>query len=146
MWRWVLFVGLMAGTLGGCLRDRHFGRKRLIGRVAHRHIIGPDHRFPVAGVSVQAMASNTYGSSAPCDAVDDVLRRQASGVIRREALSSSGEMRGSQVPCVRTRAITEGRSSAEFKLDGEKAAIEAAFKEGPLKENPPPVMPMRRVS
>lgn len=49
------------------------------------------------------------------------------------------DMRGSRVLFVRIRSITEGRTTAEFKLDGSEAALQAAFADCPMTTAPPPV-------
>lgn len=47
------------------------------------------------------------------------------------------DMRGSRVLYVRIRSITEGRTTAEFKLDGSEQALEAAFAGCPMASSPP---------
>lgn len=47
------------------------------------------------------------------------------------------DMRGSRVLYVRIRSITEGRTTAEFKLDGSEAALQAAFADCPMTVPPP---------
>lgn len=59
------------------------------------------------------------------------------------------DMRGSKLLYVRIRSITEGRTTAEFKLDGSEQAIQAAFADCPMKVPPQPataIAKRRRVS
>jgi hypothetical protein len=65
-----------------------------------------------------------------------------------DVLQFVADLRGSQSLYVRISSITQGRSTAEFKLDGSEAALDAAFAGCPLTPDPPPqaAMPRRRVS
>jgi len=53
------------------------------------------------------------------------------------------DMRGSRVLYVRIRSITEGRTTAEFKLDGSEQALQAAFADCPMTA-PQPVATTKR--
>ncbi len=55
------------------------------------------------------------------------------------------DMRGSSTVYIRIRSITNGMSTVEFKIDGTEAAIDAAFRQCPVNENPPSAA-RRRVS
>ena len=48
-----------------------------------------------------------------------------------------GDMRGSRVLFIRIRSISDGRTTAEFKLDGSEAALQAAFADCPMTVPPP---------
>lgn len=57
----------------------------------------------------------------------------------RDAVTTfAGELATSSTLIIRIRSLAAGRTTAEFKLDGAPAAIEAAFAGCPLTQPPPP--------
>ena len=65
---------------------------------------------------------------------------------RADVAQFVADMRGAKSLYVRVRSITEGRSTAEFKLEGSEAALDAAFVGCPPTPDPPATSPRRRVS
>ena len=56
------------------------------------------------------------------------------------------DLRGSQLLYLRIRSITQGRTTAEYKLDGSEPVIRAAFADCPLPNLAPPASAKKRVS
>lgn len=65
---------------------------------------------------------------------------------RADVAQFVADMRGAKSLYARIRSITEGRSTAEFKLEGAEAALDAAFVGCPPTPDAPAASPRRRVS
>jgi len=61
-----------------------------------------------------------------------------------EVVRFIGEMQGSNILVMRVRSLSAGRTTAEFKLDGASAAIDAAFAGCPLTAPAPPPAPKKK--